>query len=286
MSVGHCATGSSRTSNSVVCCWPLKACLWFVLTTVQITLLISSAFASEKCEVLRVNGADNWYPVLMRPEGSDQTSGVLVEVIEKIAGDLGIPVKYGPAVPFKRQLLELERGDLDAVLGAYWTEDRSKRYNYSGSVFEDEVAIFVRKGKEFPLSSWADLKEREGIRPYGGSYGEKFDRYAEENLTIRFLETGPGDLNLLNMVARNRADFAVLGRYHGLKMRGEEGWQEDVVDLEWPLVSNSVHILFSKASPCARQFEAFNGKLNDLKASGWVDEVLSHYQRPDKPHVQ
>jgi len=180
--------------------------------------------AAARCDTIRVNGAFDWYPVIMRPNDTEAAGGVLPMTVAEIARRIGTDVEYLPITPFKRQLVQLNNGKLDVVLGAYWTEERARQFHYSSAVLEDEVAIFVLQGKEFPLRDWQDLKGRLGIRPFGGSYGEAFDAFAKDNLTLQSVVPIPGEFrsNMLSMLLNENVDYAILGRFHGLKMI-EEG---------------------------------------------------------------
>lgn len=241
-----------------------------------------SAQAAERCDTIRVNGTVDWYPVMRRSTNTGLASGVLPKTVVEIARRIGIDVDFRPITPFKRQLVQLENGSLDAVLGAYWTKERAEKFQYSSRVLDDEVAIFVLKGKEFPLSKWADLEGRLGIRPFGGSYGEDFDEYARDKLTMQEIAPVPTEFrrDMLGMLLNENADYAVLGRFHGLKIIEEAEGADQLIDLNWPVVSNGVHILFSKTSTCAHLFDRFEEQLRKLRAEGWIETVLSDYRRP------
>lgn len=240
------------------------------------------AQAAERCDRIRVNGTVDWYPVIMRPSDTGLASGVLPATMIELGRRVGIDVVFQPITPFKRQIVQLENGSLDAVLGAYWTKERAEKFQYSSSVLDDEVAIFVLKGKEFPLAKWADLEGRLGIRPFGGSYGEDFDQYAREHLAMQEIAPVPTDFrrDMLAMLLNENADYAVLGRFHGLKIIEEGEGADQLIDLKWPVVSNGVHILFSGTSPCAHLFDRFEEQLKELRAEGWIDTVLADYRRP------
>jgi len=249
---------------------------------VAAAMFAQAAGAAPACDTLRLNGSFSWYPVVMREQDQVDADGIVPAVAAEIARRLNLTLVYAPIAPFKRQVLELENGTLDVILGAYWTRERADKFQYTSSVFDDEVAVFVRKGSEFAFNDWGDLKGRSGIRPYGGSYGEDFDRYAERNLMIRFVEAVPDTFsqNMLATLHHQREDFAVLGRFNGLQMIQQAGLAGKIVDLEKPITANAVHMLFSRTSPCAAVVDRFEATLRELKAEGWVDELLTRYERP------
>jgi len=238
--------------------------------------LAMSGSALRACDVLRVNGVYDWYPVFMRDRTFGPADGILPVVVEEAARRLGIEIEYQNDTPYKRQLAMLKSGDLDAILGAYWTADRARHYSYSIPIFEDEVAVFVLEAKAFPFADWDDLKGRHGARPFGGSYGDAFDTFSKDQLTMQLIEPSRNN-NLLRMLADNRFDYLILGRYHGLKLKNLDGLSS-VVDLPNPLLSNDVHIIFSKTSRCAGRVPEFLAQLQELKENGFVGAAARPYR--------
>jgi len=219
-----------------------------------------------ECERATLNGPVDWYPVIKRSATKDRVEGVLPGLAEAAFGRMGIAVSYAPVTPYKRQLHQLQTGQLDLVLGAFWTSERAAQFNYTVPLITEEVAVFVREGEEFPLESWADLKGRLGIRHHGGSLGEDFDVYASENLTIEF-ELPQSGSSLLHLLGNNDVDYVIQGRRQGWRIIEAHGL-EDIVDLSWPILSNPVYAMFSRSSPCAAHFEKFNQELKHLLANG------------------
>ena len=250
-----------------------------LLTVATILFAVSSggstAYAAE-CKELRLNGTNGWFPIIMRTDDGSTVEGLLPGVAADVTKRMNTPLKIEPEVPWKRLFAQLDRGDLDVVAGVYWTQERADKYIFSDPVLVDEVAIFVPKGKEFPLSSLDDLKGKVGARPFGGSYGQKFDEFAKANLDLREIKVR-GENELIRLAADGKIDFAILGRYDGIKSAQEAGVADKVVDLEWPIASNDVYFLFSKESPCAAKVDDFNAGLKQAIAEGVVSDLVASY---------
>lgn len=228
------------------------------------------------CSSVKVSGANNWFPVIMRTEDAESVHGLAPDVAYEVFGRLDIDVIVDPDRPFKRLLVQLERGELDVILGAYWNRERAEKYYYSEPFATDEIAIFVRKEHSFPLQSLGDLIGRLGIRPLGGSYGQRFDAYAAEHLDIEQIAT-TGENTIIVMLGAGRADYAVLGRFDGIADIRDSGLVGKVIDLPWPVASNDVHFLFSRKSDCAERLDEINQMIRTLREEGFIDSFNQKY---------
>ncbi|WP_419905154.1 substrate-binding periplasmic protein [Kiloniella sp.] len=252
----------------------LSVCTILFLLGSFFWMMPSVVFADGRsCTSVRINGSSEWYPVSMYSEDTKKFHGLAIGVAREVFRRLKIPVTVEPKLPWKRMLKQLRNGDFDLLLGGYWTQERALIYSYSDPILKDEIAVFVRKGEEFPLVELADLIGRVGLRPLGGSYGEKFDRYAK--IYLSFHEV-PEDLSI-TLLGAGRADYAVLGRYDGVHQLRETGELDRIVDLPWPVASNDVHFMLSNLSPCTNLLEDINKVIRDLHEEGFIQELEAQY---------
>ncbi|MEH6631649.1 MAG: transporter substrate-binding domain-containing protein [Halopseudomonas aestusnigri] len=226
-----------------------------------------------KCKSVRINGSSEWYPVSMFSEDAQELNGLALDVAREVFRRLKLPITVEAKMPWKRILHHLSNGDLDLLLGAYWTQERALNYSYTDPIFKDEVAVFVRKGEEFPLEELGNLIGRVGLRPLGGSYGEEFDLFAK---TYLFIHEVPED-HTLKLLASGRADYVVLARYDGFDDLRETGDFDRIVDLPWPVASNNVHFMLSNISPCNYLLEDINKVIGDLHKEGFIKELEVQY---------
>ncbi|KKJ77834.1 hypothetical protein WH95_05245 [Kiloniella litopenaei] len=199
--------------------------------------------------------------------------GIAIDITREAFSRLGITVINAPPLPWNRMLRQLENGELDLLLGAYWTSERAQIYSYTEPLVQEEIAIFVRQGEEFPLNSLDDLVGLIGLRPMGGSYGEEFDHYAEKYLNIH----GVKENGTLELLQTGRADYAVLSRYDGIADLHETGNLGQINDLPWPVASNDVHLMMSRASPCYYLLDEINKTIRDLHKEGFTDQLEARY---------
>lgn len=228
--------------------------------------------AHTKCITISMNGAKGWIPVSYYE--NNRLTGVVPTIITNIFNEIGVEVKQQPIIPWKRLLNDLEIGKLDVLTGAYYNDERAKKYQYSNAITVDEIRIFVKKGKEFPFYDLSDLKGLIGVRPMGGSYGQGFDDYAKKNLHIN---ENNNTLAMLKLLLQGKVDYAVWGYYDGLGNIAQHHYQDQITALPTPVSSNNVYALFSKQSPCLSQVDRFNQILERMHIDGDIDEIIEEH---------
>ncbi|MFD2205612.1 substrate-binding periplasmic protein [Kiloniella antarctica] len=241
---------------------------------VSLCMMESIALSDDKaCTSIRINGASDWYPVLMHSKDTNKHHGIAMDVAREVFRRLDVPISDEPLVPWKRMIRQLNKGELDILLGAYWTQKRSSIYGYTEPLIKDEVAVFVRKGEEFSLNKLEDLIGFVGLRPMGGSYGEEFDLFAKKSLVIH----GVKEDGTLELLLSGRANYAVLGRYDGIADLREMGSLERITDLPWPVASNNVHFMMSRLSPCYYLLDDINRVIRDLHKEKFIEQLEAQY---------
>ena len=175
--------------------------------------------------------------------------------------------------PWKRILQDFNKGDVDIVIGAYWNAERAKKYLISEALGVEKISVFVKAGKQFPLSSFRDLIGRTGLRLLGGSLGQEFDTYAEKNLDFSRISTND---QITKMLAHDRADYGIQGHAQGLHFIKSLGLESKVDVLPWPILSNKVHVLISKTARCANRVDEINAAIRKMQEEGLLEQ---YYQK-------
>lgn len=233
----------------------------------------SHSFGQEKCQSFTANGINNWHPFVYR-DSNNELTGTIPEVISLALERIGISIEFKSDQPWKRILRELDSGNLDIVLGAYWNSARAQKYFFTEALGIDEVRVFVQVGTEFPLKSYEDLKGKRGLKLLGGSYGDDFDEFAKTHLD--FQEIGRSD-QIVKMLAGARADFGILGYIEGYKHIEKLGLNGEVAALPWPILSNELHAMINIHASCAHRMQELNKAIRDLKSEGVLDDLLKKH---------
>jgi ABC-type amino acid transport substrate-binding protein len=214
----------------------------------------------------------------MRNEGAGALRGIFPDLGREIFESLDVPVAIGPELPWKRLLTLLEFGQIDVLAGAYLTRERAEKFGVSRPVMQEEVRVFARTDLPVKPEGLDDLVGLRGVAPFGASFGEEFDTFAAEKLSI---DRQPTDDFLTNMrlVKERKADFLILPRQDGERMIGEAKAEGLVEMLPWPAAVNTLHYLFSKTTPCLELLERFDEELQRKLDAGALDVLIQRYRK-------
>jgi polar amino acid transport system substrate-binding protein len=158
---------------------------------VLLIVSLSSTIILAQSEKVVV-AVDNGYPPYMY--GTEKgAKGLYPRQIKAIFSRLGVEVDV-QALPWKRALKSGEEGKA-AVGGIYKNKKRLEIYDYSQPIFEETLAIYVRKGNAFPFKDLSDLKGKNIGINRGWSYGEAFDKARKEGL-FKVQEANTNQANL------------------------------------------------------------------------------------------
>lgn len=249
----------------------LLACLLYCVP------LSGAAWAAETCTEVKLNGSGVWYPVSMRQQSQERLGGVFPELASDIFKTLKMPVEFGPDMPWNRLLTLLESGTFDVLAGAYFTKPRQEKFGVSEAVMTEEVGVFVRKELSDRPKTLHDLIGLRGVVPFGASFGEDFDAFAADKLTI---DRQPVDEpnTYMRLLMEDKADYLVIARQDGAMMISETNAADHVEELPWPAAVNTLHFLFSRASPCISLLEEFNSALETRKTNGALEALIKLHQ--------
>lgn len=126
---------------------------------------------------------------------------------------------------------------------------------YFCPLFEDDVGIFYLHSLGGEIYSIKDLYTLTGVVPAGASYGDELDEIIANNLkTAQFKD----NFAMLGAIVKKRFDFAILARLDGQAHLSRMGMEEQILMSPFSLATNSVHLSFSRKSPCAEKFQQFN----------------------------
>ena len=76
-------------------------------------------------------------------------------------------------------------GKADMIFGIYYNDERATYLDYVQPAFMfDEVVVFVAKDKHLPTRDENDLIGKKGVTNRGESYGNDFDAFIKDKLTV------------------------------------------------------------------------------------------------------
>jgi len=221
--------------------------------------------APAAAETLVVFGDDAYAPVIYSKQG--QPDGALVRLLrraESLTGD-----RYElRLVPWKRAY-ELARRGEGGLIGVSYTQERSVIFDYSKSVYDDDIRIVTLKGSQFAFSDLSDLKGKQlgGVR--GASYGETVDQAIAAGLV--HVDRDIGQVSRLRKVLAGRLDAALVGNGPAgldavIDSHPElQANRDKFVVLDIPLARDPLYLAFPKEMGKTAALRRFNEALDKLR---------------------
>lgn len=124
-----------------------------VLIALVTSLLFHGRMASA--EALLVVTDENLPPFSFVRDG--KAVGVDVDMLRQAAAKAGVGVRVEP-LPWKRILYLLENGGARWAMPLFLTPERERISSFIAPLHFSTMGVFVKRGREFPFSSLADLK--------------------------------------------------------------------------------------------------------------------------------
>lgn len=201
--------------------------------------------------------------------------------LEAITKEACRRVGYEAAVeymPWKRALQMVMEGRNEALMAAYYTEERAEKMAYTESVGQTEIVFFKRKDSDIVYSKLEDLKPYRIGMIRGAAISEEFD--AADYLQKE--EVATPDMNIKKLL-RGRVELIVEQRKVILNyLRNQFPDEMDsLVALEPPLQVSKYYNAFSKNYPDYEQkVNEFNSGLQVIKSDGTYQKIIEEYEHP------
>ena len=178
--------------------------------------------------------------------------GACADVTRSAFEHLGHTVKLSYVGPWKRCQAMVESGDVDINICSF---KNPQRESYSRFVDVpmgiNPIAIFVKKGREFPFEKWPDLKGKRSGVVNGVSMGAEFDTFLTTQTKLEAVNEPV--LNLRKLEAE-RIDFTPLGLEGGLLQIKLYGFEGSIVPLPKSALEGKLYISISnKATDLHKQ---------------------------------
>lgn len=230
-------------------------------------LLLSALAGQAAARDLIACGHPAYPPVSWVADG--ELRGLAPTLVRELFGELGLRVRLEAFGNWKRCLLEVRAGRADIVVAAYRNREREQQFAFSGQyVVADPIVLFVRRDRSFAFDDWDDLRGRTVGLLLGDSFGERFDRFAEAALKVERVSTGRQNVRKLVL---GRIDFMPIGRDSGRLQSRRLGYDERVMALARPLVTEYYHVAVRRGSELEAVLPEIDRRLAALHADGSIE---------------
>ncbi|WP_162851886.1 transporter substrate-binding domain-containing protein [Marinobacter sp. BW6] len=237
------------------------------------------ALQDPPCNTLTVSGNPEYPPLLFRDEKRPgYLIGAVPALLKEITEPLGVNVEVIDIGSWARVQRMARQGDLDMVAGAFITSDRIGYMDYLlPPITHLPTAVWVLKEREFAYRHWPDLVGKRGSTLINNSFGQNFDRYAEQNLRIEGVRSIEQSFQ---MALVDRVDYVLYEVLQGEVKLESLGIADQFVPLPTPVSREGLFFTFSKAAPCNSYElrERLADRLYEFVNSGRVDELIRRYK--------
>ncbi|MFY7865991.1 substrate-binding periplasmic protein [Roseateles sp.] len=168
----------------------------------------AQAQAQSACKTLVASGNPQYPPYLWRdPDNETRLVGAIAELAEWLGNEIGVPIDLRYVGNWARVQEETRAGRVDMITGAFFTLPRTEYMDYAHLSFRETRSVVIqREGATFPFQRWEDLIPRKGLTVINNSFGQAFDRFANESLSLSKVSSLD---KALQMLERGRADYLV-----------------------------------------------------------------------------
>jgi ABC-type amino acid transport/signal transduction systems, periplasmic component/domain len=204
--------------------------------------------------------------------------GFAVEVLQSVVKEMGCSLDFRER-PWKRQLQELQSGDADIAMEAYYNEERGKYAYFSESYSPSMANLWIRKDTTIQAKSIDELLDK------GFKLGVTKDFYygpeVQKRLAAPNINAVLAEQTNYHKLQKKRIDGFLgdwLATTWGLR---QQGLEKEIVRSPLPVYSAPAFFMLSKKTLTPQFVTNFNQALGKLKSDGRYQKILDKYTRLD-----
>jgi len=176
-------------------------------------------------------------------------------------------------MPWSRAKVEVEQGDRDVLLGAYYNEERAQTYLASDAIYTAEVGLVALES--LGVESFNSLRD---LTDYTIGFGRGFTVNEEFDNADYLDKEAEEDLELnVNKLYAGRVDM-IAGSFENISYIAQQQGRDvgRLVFLEPALKESTLHIMVSRTIDDGEQILAdFHQGLRKIREDGTYDRILS-----------
>jgi polar amino acid transport system substrate-binding protein len=231
-------------------------------------LIILSPLSTLATDIFVVSGNPKAPPVVW--EEYNKLTGVGPDLAQSILSELDISYTLQVNGDWQQVQDKCKSGEVDMIVSAYKNDDRASYMNYSLPYLPQPTVIIVEKGKEFPFGRWESLIGKRGVTNVGESYGQEFDDFIKDKLSVKYIAFERA-IELLN---RGEADYLIVDLFTALIYTRLLQGEDAITILDPPVTTQTFHMTVAKHSALAKQMPEINKKLRALVKDGTVEKLF------------
>lgn len=219
------------------------------------------------------SGHPQWPPIMYQVDSD--IIGVGPEITAKVFGDLGVKIASKYEGPWDVVQEKAKSGEVDVLVAAYKTTERETYMDYSIPYTVDPVVLVVKKGNAFPYIRWEDLVVKKGVVTNGDSYGQEFDNFIKDKLTVKKVGTAE---EAFDSLLNGETDYFVYALYSASDYIFRNKLTEQVEILPQYVSTENFYLTISKKSALVKYLPQINTLLEKYKNDGTIQGIIDKYQ--------
>jgi ABC-type amino acid transport substrate-binding protein len=240
-----------------------------------LTVLPALSVAAGKCERLVVTGSPDAPPYLWQdPQNPKHLIGASADLLQQVAGELGIKVELLYAGKRSQALDEVRSGRMDMLADASLTVSELDTLDYiHPPLLENDYLVWTRKDSTLIYNEAQDLHGHPGALSEKSRMTPAFGAFAEQQLT---LVRTPNLTQAFQKLLLGEVEFVLAGRYSGMAAAQTLKLASDLIARPLPIDKPGLFLAVSHNSACNDPWlrGQLAKKMTELPASGLTEAVL------------
>jgi polar amino acid transport system substrate-binding protein len=241
-------------------------------------LSLSTAYAAAECKRPLKAGWEYWPPYQYLNK-QDELDGLDIELLKAIAKEADCTIHFYER-PWKRHLLQIQRGQIDLAMGASFDKARSDYAYFSQATRQERVSLIVLESqvKNYHITSLSEITQIEfnlgATRGY--YYGEEYKKLMNQAAFKTHVEEMHNDQINYNKLFLGRINGFLadpISMIHQLSSLQEK----KPLSLLFDVNNADVHLMFSKKSIDQDTVGRFDAALERIRASGEYKKIMDKY---------
>jgi polar amino acid transport system substrate-binding protein len=245
------------------------------ITHALFALVLAYVTPIAHAETLVIYGDEAYPPVIHLRDG--KAAGILPAVLSRLQALTGDTYELR-LTPWKRayEMASLGQG---GVIGVSLTQERSKLFDFSKPIYNDDIQIVTIKKQAFDFQRLEDLKGKTIGGIHGASYGDAVDKAIAGGLFT--VDRDVGQVGRLRKLLAGRLDAAFIGNgaagFEAVIESSDElrADRDKLLVLPVPLAKDPLHLAFAKSMGKQPALKRFNTALDKLAKSGELKSIIN-----------
>jgi polar amino acid transport system substrate-binding protein len=249
-----------------------RAWALFLLVTISVSTHVA---AQSPMAISLVE--DPWPPYIEGQVGENATGGKLIELYRELFSRIdGVEVQY-LLLPWKRALLEVERGRQDGIMALFKSPDRASVMDFTAPIFTGRTMLWYAQSKYAEPINWDtidDLKAYNIVVLRGSAMADPLLDAVDRGIPLSIVEVDSHQQQF-ELVLKGRADIAPLTEVVGYHLLNQEELKGTMLPMEKPLSDDDVYYMaFSKKSPARKLIPRINAVIDEMQKEGLIARFL------------